>query len=461
MLNSEILIRLSEILLKNNKEFFHYKWEKELTELLELDKDIKSHDLDEIFKYVEKYLNYSIDTDNKMFLNRMWSWANKPSIIGDITSALTNTSACTYESAPVSTIMEKYTLNEIWSHIWFTNFDSQMTTWSSNANMLAMMIARNFYNKDIKTKWFLWSKPMFAFVNQESHYSLDKAANLLWIWTDNLIKISTYSDGSMNIEELEKQLIKFRELWICFMVVATAWTTVRWAYDSIERLLFLKQKYDFWLHVDWAWWWSAVFSEKLRNKCLYKIEEVNSFTFDFHKMLNSWLICNVFFINNNKWLLHNNCKSWTDDYIFNKQDEVDLGESSIQCGRKVDALKLFLDFKYYQIKWLWEKVEYYYDMIRYAEWIINNSSKLKLLYKASMFNLCFVYESDNDQNKLNKEIRDNLYKWEKAIIGSCTLDGQYFLRLLVANENVDKNSIDAFFKLFIETGDNILTKQND
>ena len=48
-----------------------------------------------------------------MFVNRMWVGANLPSIVGEMIAAVTNTSACTYESAPVSTLMEQYMIGQM------------------------------------------------------------------------------------------------------------------------------------------------------------------------------------------------------------------------------------------------------------------------------------------------------------------------------------------------------------
>ncbi|BCL59559.1 hypothetical protein DGMP_02520 [Desulfomarina profundi] len=90
----------------------------------------------------------------------------------------------------------------------------------------------------------------------------------------------------MEITELERRLdAVVAEDGIPFFVAATAGTTVRGAYDPIEPLLKLRDKYQFWLHVDGAWGGAAVMSEKLRKQYLSGLECADSFTWDFHKML--------------------------------------------------------------------------------------------------------------------------------------------------------------------------------
>ncbi len=71
----------------------------------------------------------------------------------------------------------------------FTNGEGQMTTGSSNANMIAMMAARNLTNDSVKQSGLFGQQKLFAFVGADSHYSMDKAANILGIGTDQLIKV--------------------------------------------------------------------------------------------------------------------------------------------------------------------------------------------------------------------------------------------------------------------------------
>ena len=82
----------------------------ELARRLELDRPAPPGDWDEIFRWVELYLRYSVKTGHPGYMNRMWSSANLPSVLGEMVTALSNTSACTFETAPVSTLMEQYLL---------------------------------------------------------------------------------------------------------------------------------------------------------------------------------------------------------------------------------------------------------------------------------------------------------------------------------------------------------------
>ncbi|HEC06532.1 MAG TPA: pyridoxal-dependent decarboxylase, partial [Thiolapillus brandeum] len=121
-------------------KFLDYLDPETLAEELDLKKDADG-DWQQLFQWIGKYLQHSVKTGHPGFLNRMWSGANLPSIVGEIITAVTNTSACTYEGAPVSTLMEHYMLDTMLDLAGFGEGEGQMTTGSSNGNMIAMLAA--------------------------------------------------------------------------------------------------------------------------------------------------------------------------------------------------------------------------------------------------------------------------------------------------------------------------------
>lgn len=470
MNESEIFKKLFEVIekykLEKSEKLVDFKEQEELKQILNLDWGDASQNWDDVFHWVDQYLKYSVHTDNSQFFNRMWAGATIPSQIWEIITTITNTCSSTYESAPVSTIMEKYMITTFLDLVGFHNWEWQMTTGSSNANMIAMMIARNEKWDNILKSWLQYKRKLVAFVNEEAHYSMDKAANIIWIWTDNLIKIPTLANWEMDTIILEKEILKVVNTWnIPFFVSATAWTTVRWAYDNIEEIVRLKEKYNFWLHVDGAWWWVVFLNDNLRDKFLKWIDKVDSFTFDFHKMPWLSLMCNMFLLNNNqwKWFLWNNCCLGDTNYIFSEEKDnsnftYNLWEHSLQCWKKVDSLKLFLDWKYNWKQWISDKIQHYYDLCNYAEEIIINSTSLEFVVNRVSFNLCFRYKvpKNLNSNDINLNIKTLINKSWYYMVWWAYIDDVYIIRLLICNDNTDKKNIDSFFEKIIQLWDSLI-----
>ncbi len=442
-------------------KFLDYRGPAELRDILDLEQPGKTGDWQEIFAWVEKYLTYSVKTHHPMFVNRMWMGANLPAIVGEIVAAVSNTSACTYESAPVSTLLEKYMIGEMLDLVGFDGGEGQMTTGSSNANMIAMMAARNTADRRIKQDGLCGKQKFMAFVGADAHYSMDRAANILGIGTDQLIKVPIDPRGAMLPEELGLAIERvLAEGGLPFFVGATAGTTVRGAYDPLEPLLVLRGRYRFWLHVDGAWGGSVVLSRQLRQEYLRGLERADSFTWDFHKMLGSTLMCNILLVNKRPETLATVLSAGDGSYLFrdeNAEFMEDLGTSSLQCGRRVDSLKWFLDWKFFGRDGLAARVEKFLGLCAYAEELVEADPDLEMVVPRPSFNVCFRFKvAEERSNAFNLALRTRLYEEGATLVGVAYIDKILAMRLLVTNPAAERADLETFFGLVSRRGRELL-----
>lgn len=445
--------------------FVDYLDPDDLQQLLDLDGGQQTENWEQIFAWVEKYLTHAVKTSHPSYLNRMWAGANLPSVIGEMVTAITNTSACTYETAPVSTLMEKYMLRTMLDLVGFQNGTGQMTTGSSNANMIAMMAARNAVNPAIKQNGLFQQQELFAFVNEDAHYSMDRAANIIGLGIEHLIKIPVDEHGRMRLPDLEEQLAATVAAGgVPFFVGATAGTTVRGSYDPLQPLLALRDRYHFWLHVDGAWGGAVIFSDPLRQQYLPHLEQADSFTLDFHKMLGTALMCNVLLFNNRPSVLKEVCSAGDESYIFREGEDGDirdLGTLSLQCGRRVDSLKWFLDWKFYGQHGLARRIENYLELCQYAAEQIQQCGELTMVVPRESFNICFRFRTPADipAEAFNRDLRDRMHRQGARLVGTGSVNGQLTLRLLITNVNVGRPEIDSFLQTVITTGQQLLAER--
>ncbi|PHS27402.1 MAG: pyridoxal-dependent decarboxylase [Robiginitomaculum sp.] len=413
-----------------------------------------------LFGWVDKYLKYSVRTGHKQFWNRMWADANMPAMIGEMISTIAHTSACTFESAPVSTEMEKHLIDEFLSLAGFKDGEGQMTTGSSNGNLVAMMAARNLAIKSAKQAGLFGTSPLVAFVNAEAHYSMDKAVNVLGIGAENLIKIPVDHHGRMRLDALEEAITTAKkEGKKPFFIGTTAATTVRGAYDPVGEICALRDRLglDLWVHVDGAWGGTVFLSKDLTEQYLPGLECADSFTFDFHKMHGIPMVCNLLLINNRAGILQATVNSGNDDYIFRGEDNerpADLGAISLQCGRHVDILKLFLSWKFYGREGFVARIERFLQKAAYAEGVVRDTPQLQMLVPRESFNINFIYQAPDgmDEDDLNRAIRQRLYECGIAMVGLGTIKDRVSIRLLIANDAVDNIDIDEFFQHVLDAG---------
>ncbi len=448
---------------RDDRPFLDYTSPGELKKILDLERTTSQGDWQSLLTWIEQYLQYSVKSSHPSFVNRMWAGANIPSMLGDMVVALSNTSACTYESAPVSTLMEKYMIQQMLELVGFVNGEGQMTTGSSNANMIAMMCARNLVCAEIKEKGLFGQQELVGFVNADAHYSMDKAANILGLGCDHLVKIPVNKRGEMEVTVLEQCLEEAVAAGATpFFVAATEGTTVRGAYDPIEPLLKLREKYNFWLHADGAWGGAAVMSDTLRDQFMAGLSGVDSFTCDFHKMLGSSLMCNFLLVNQTRQTFGHVLGGGDGSYLFRDTDDdtvTDLGTASLQCGRRVDSLKWFLDWKYFGKEGFGRRIENYLSLCEYAERRVRNTPELEMIAPRVSFNICFRYRApESIVNDLNKRLRTTLYQTGKSLVGLAYIDRHLVMRLLITNTNVGRNEIDTFFDHVLMVGKEMISE---
>ena len=147
----------------------------------------QSGTMDEVLKAIEKYLHYSVRTGHKHYFNQLWAGFSMPAFLGEVFSALTNNSMYTYEMSPVATLLEKHLIDRMCGFAGFEGGEGIFVTGGSNANLTAVLAARNDHFKNAKERGIstLAKQPVF-FVSDQAHFSFLKAANISGIGMDNV-----------------------------------------------------------------------------------------------------------------------------------------------------------------------------------------------------------------------------------------------------------------------------------
>lgn len=426
----------------------------EMRSLIDLTLPEDGCDIEEMYKTVEQYLKFSVRTGHRQFFNQLWSGFTLPGFLGELFTSLTNTSMYTYEVAPVATLMEKELIRKLGAISGFENPEGLFVTGGSNGNLQAMMIARNLVLPDIKKRGHNGTKKPIAFVSEDAHYSFDKNANVLGVGSDNVHKVKTDELGRMIPEELSKAIDEYLEQGKQpFFVGATAGTTVKGAFDPLEKLASIAKKHDIWFHVDGALGGSVILSRRHRY-LLDGLDRADSFSWNAHKLMGLPLICSILLVREQGHLLMTNAVDGT-DYLFH--DEAygadDLGPMSLQCGREVDVLKLWLSWKFYGDRGYAERIDRFFELAAFAEDIVKKERSLELMAPRTSVNVCFRYipEHPEDIDRVNLRIREELARSGKALVNYARIGKDVAIRLVIANHELKRDDIIRFFDNFIQT----------
>lgn len=402
--------------------------------------------LEELLNYFVKYIDYSVKTSGRQFHNQLFAGYSAPALAAEFVTSAINSSNYTYEVSPLGTLMELELLRKLASYIGFKKYSGTFLTGGSNANMISMIVARQDKFPEVKKKGVSRIGELCIFVSEECHYSFEKSANAIGIGIDNVIKVKA-ENGKMNTYALEKSIENaISEGKKPYFVGATAGTTEKGAFDPVDEIKKVCEKFDLWLHIDGAWGGSILLSDKHRH-LLGDVSLADSFSWDPHKMMNIPLICSVVIINDEK-LLSDTLSSESTDYIFHKHvhQEYDLGRSSIQCGKRVDSFKLWAAWKHYGDRGLACRLDKLFEI---KDQILNHieiSDDLELLCEAPSLNVNFRFiDSEDDLDSYNRAIRDKLMEEGNSQCNVCYIDGKLSIRLIVNNPEKDYSDFKIFF----------------
>ena len=410
----------------------------------------RSSDLKELESFIDVYLDSSVNTSSPHFYNQLFSGFSTMGYLGEAITGLTNNSMYTYEMSPMATLMERALIEKMSKLIGYEDGFGSFVPGGSNANLIAVLCARNRVHPESKNNGLFNYPPLVGFVSEESHYSFLKAGYQAGIGVDNMRQVPCNDDGKMDIGKLEAMIeASFNKGEHPFFVGATAGTTVRGVFDSLDKIATICNKHNLWFHVDGSWGGSALLSRT--HKTLLKGCEVSdSFTWCAHKMMGIPLMCTAIILEDKTMLKRINSVPGT-DYLFhgNDQKEIDLGIHSLQCGRKVDSLKLWLSWKYLGDEGYEDRIDHLFSMAKYAESKVSDSDILQMLSPVESLNICFQVQPqtlNNDKwNDLTILVRERLMESADIMVNYATIKDKTCIRLITVNFDLTTEHLDQFF----------------
>jgi len=439
----------------------HYYQPQELKDLFDFTLWADQTSPEALLKDMERIAYFSVANQHPRFFSALWWGADIHWIVWERLTSVMSTTMYTYEIAPLFTLMEEYIFTKIaWLLDWNTHV-GMMLPGGSHSNMYGLQLARYAKNKEIHSSWLYNKKRLIIYTSDQSHYSISKSIILMWLWSDNIITIPTNDVWEMYSKNLEEAIISTIQDWdIPFFINATSWTTVLWAYDPLKEIADIAQRYQIWLHVDAVWWWWVLLHKKLKHK-MKGIERADSFARNPHKMMWTPLQCSIFMTTHEK--IAHEANSLQSPYLFNEDklydSMYDTWDRYIQCGRKVDIVKLWLQRKALGDKKIARHIETAFDHAAYLTKRIDASENLLLVQDPDCLNVCFWYipssihkkhlthqdilKHKTYMHKLTAHIHGEILKtWEMMTMYTHTKSLPNFFRMVPISNNITKKDLD-------------------
>ena len=157
-------------------------------------------------------------------------------------------------------------------------------------------------------------------------------------------------------------------------------------------------------------------------------------------MLGTPLNCSIIVTQDKKHLNH----SFSNDaeYLYQTaNDEFNLGKTSLQCGRRNDALKIWMLWKSIGSKGLERIVDHQFYLANVARNYIKQHPDYTLHSFEDSISVCFNYK-----NVSAKALCKELYLNSESMVSYGTFKNEEFVRLVTINTLLKEEDIINFFK---------------
>lgn len=411
----------------------------ELFQKLNLDLATEGANQDEFEEALRSLILNTPRTSTRKFFNQLFGGRNSKATLGELLSVLLNNSMYTYKVAGPMVGVEKEILKRSAELLNYpAAADGTFAPGGSMTNFMAMLMARDKHQEKVRSQGV--QGRMTLYTSNESHYSIPKNAAFMGVGRDQVRYVPSDDFGAMNPEALEAMIQEDKANgYEPFLIIGTAGTTVMGAFDPMEQLASIASKYQMWFHVDGAYCGSVIFSDRYRH-LVKGAERADSFSYNAHKMLGTPLSCSMILVKEKKYLYESFANDA--DYLYQTDgDDYNLGKTSLQCGRRNDALKFWTLWKYIGTKGLGEMVDRQFELANYALNYVQSHPDYEVYSYSNSLGICFNYKDIPADLLCN-----SLYETGELMIGFGKFLEHEFVRLVTVNAGNTENDIANFFK---------------
>ncbi|HEV8599202.1 MAG TPA: pyridoxal-dependent decarboxylase [Gemmatimonadales bacterium] len=410
--------------------------------------------LDAVLAAAERTLRYSVRTGHPHFFNQLYGGVDPAGILGEWVTALVNTSMYTYEAAPVGTLCELALIERMNGLVGFSSGEGIFTPGGSISNLVAVLAARHRAFPQVKLRGLgsLAGQQPVAFLSAEAHYSTPRAVSVAGLGTAAAVTVPTDSVGRLVPQALERAISRARaEGKTPFLVVATSGTTVPGAFDPLEAIAEITERHGLWLHVDASFGGGVLFSQRHR-RLMAGVERADSVTWNPHKMMGLPLVCSAILLREKGALEATNAMHA--DYLFHDAGgpSYDLGDLSLQCGRRVDAFKLWFSWLAQGAQGYARRVDRLFELAGIFRALLLEREGFHLVRQPEGTTVCFRYLSPADrslrgedrrrrEHELTIAIRQKLLESGSFMLNYAPLDGAATFRIVLANPSTTESDL--------------------
>ncbi|MFX0556711.1 pyridoxal phosphate-dependent decarboxylase family protein [Maribacter sp. CXY002] len=417
---------------KSNKAIH---WNDPEKELLFWQEFLKNGEKDHLFTEITKRTTY---VHHPNYIGHQVSPTAPITGLTGLISSLLNNGMAVYEMGMAPSAIERVVTDIVCEKIGYDqNSRGFLTSGGTLANLTALLTARKAILKED-----VWNKgnqqQLGIMVSAEAHYCVERAAKIMGLGEQGIIKVPVTGDYRLDTSLLEQKFAAAKNRGVhIFAIVGSAPSTATGIFDNLHEIGDFAKKQQIWFHVDGAHGGAGIFSQKYKYT-LKGIAQADSVVIDGHKMMMMPTITTALLLKEGR---HANATfSQKADYLLTESEHEDWynsGKRTFECTKTMMSIHWYTLMKFYGLEVFDAYVTNLYDMGATFGEIIKNNYNFELAIKPMSNIVCFRYIDSklnpSELNQLNAKIRQQLLEDGEFYIVQTKLKGSHYLRVTIMN----------------------------
>ncbi|HXH03106.1 MAG TPA: pyridoxal-dependent decarboxylase [Candidatus Competibacteraceae bacterium] len=378
-----------------------------------------------------------------------------PSVLGELLSAGLGVQGMLWATSPACTELETHMLDWVAELMDLPpSFRSSgsgggvIQDSASSAALCALLAARERATDGASNRQGCHGK-LTAYTSNQAHSSIEKAARIAGIGSNNLRLIEVDERYALRPDQLERRI---REDLAAgkhpFFVAATLGTTSSNAFDPLPAIAGICRTHGIWLHVDAAMSGSAMVCPEFRH-LQAGLELADSYCFNPHKWLFTNFDCDCFYVADRQALI--NALSILPEYLRNPASQsgavIDYRDWQVPLGRRFRALKLWFVLRHYGVKGLQHHIRRHVELARsFAGWV-EAAADFELAAPVPLNLVCFRHRKGDEANQ---QLLERLNQSGALYLTHTRLDGRFTLRFCVGQTHTEYRHVAVAWERLLE-----------
>lgn len=365
------------------------------------------------------------------------------SIVGDwLTSIYDQNTQAVKAQGGVSALIEFETINLLLQLLDLPkSFLGGFVTGATMSNFTCLGVARQWFGKQLGKDFAKngISETINIF-SATPHSSSIKALSMLGIGSQNYITIQTIEGNreAIDVEDLEKNIKSLNGN--PFILISSAATVNTADFDDFEAISKLKEKYNFWWHIDAAFGGFAAVSDKHKH-FVKGWEGADSITIDCHKWLNVPYESAFYLIKEQHTALQiETFQNSNAPYLGNPLENFNYFNVVPENSRRLRALPVWFSLLAYGKKGFQDIVENNIALAQHFGNALIENEFFELLAPIRLNNVCFTLNGDHNQEKVSQFLT-NINDTGKVFMTPTFYNNRKGIRASFVNWRTNENDI--------------------